>query len=707
MKKFIKTISFVIIISIMLCFNVSAASGDSFSRIDKADNTEATVLSRAMYSADSYITGNSVGFSESFDGLTDICYGNNDEVYILCGLNSRLIKLNADYTLCQEINVLDKTGTKIDYSGAKGIYVDDNEKIYIADTTNGRVIITDQNGNVLDIWSVPDSEMVPEDFVYQPTSVVCDEQGYTYILSLGCYYGALTYSPENEFKGFYGANTVTASALDTLEFLWDKLTGNDTKRSMSSKKLPYSFVDFSLDKDGYMVICTGTTDGTSNGLGQIRKISPGGSDILYSSEQSGKSILSSTINFLEEEVIKRNNQSYPQNLVSIAVDKSGFIYAADKTYGLIYIYDDGCNLLGAFGGGSGVGNKLGLFSTVESIAVNDDTILVADSKNRAISVFKTTEYGKALKNAQNLYLQGQYKEAEPYWQEVLRLDNGNQLAYKGMAMINYIAGNNDVAMEYAEKGLDYSTYNLAYQSKLTSSIKANFTVITIFVILVLGALIALFVVTKKNNKVLIKNQTISTCLGCVFHPFISFNDVKYKNKGSKLCASIILLLFFVFTILNETASGFLFSNYSADSYNILYSVIMTVGLVLLWSVANWLVSVLFSGKGKLEEIYVVSCYSLIPIVLFKLVRFILTYFLPYSGMAVMDGIYVAILIYTFFILSVAIMTVQDYGFGKFIGTGLLTLFGMLLVVFVLFMIIIQMQQLWIFICSLFMEVVYR
>ena len=695
------------VFSIMFCFTASATSGNSFSHIDKTDKSQETVLSREMYSADRYITADSVGLSNAFDGLTDICYGNNDEVYILCGLNSRIVKLNSDYTFCRELSISDANGETVDFAGAKGIYIDKNENIYIADTEHGRIIITGNDGVVKEIWSKPESGTVPEDFVYQPTSVIRDEQGYTYILSLGCYYGALTYSPSGEFQGFYGSNTVNASALDTLEFLWEKLTGNDTKKSVSTKKLPYSFVDFALDKDGYMVICTGTTDGTTNGVGQIRKISPGGSDILYSSEQSGKSILSSTLNFLEDKVIKKNNQSYPQNLMSIDVDKSGLIYAVDKTYGLIYIYDDGCNLLGAFGGGNGLGNKLGLFSTAESIAVNGDTVLIADSKNRSISVFKITEYGKALKVAQNLYLQGQYKEAEPYWEKILKLDSGNQLAYKGLAMVKYTDGDNNSAMEYAKKGLDYSTYNLAYQIELKNSIKEHFGLITIVTLLIIGALIAVFVTVKKKNTVIIKNQTVSTSLGCVFHPFVSFNDVKYKKRGSLLCATVILGLFFVITILNETISGFLFSSYSPQSYNVFYSVVMTIGLVLLWSVANWLVGALFSGKGKLAEIYIVSCYSLIPIIVFKTVRLILTYVLPYSGMAVMDGIYVAILIYTFFILSVGIMTVHEYGFGKFIGTGLLTLFGMLLVVFILFMIIIQIQQLWIFICSIFMEVVYR
>ena len=85
----------------------------------------------------------------------------------------------------------------------------------------------------------------------------------------------------------------------------------------------------------------------------------------------------------------------------------------------------------------------------------------------------------------------------------------------------------------------------------------------------------------------------------------------------------------------------------------------------------------------------------------------LSYILPLSGATFINGLYTAVLIYTFFILSVAVMTVQEYGFFKFLGTGALTLFGMLLVIFILFMVIVQIQQLGIFISSIFMEVVYR
>ena len=114
--------------------------------------------------------------------------------------------------------------------------------------------------------------------------------------------------------------------------------------------------------------------------------------------------------------------SYPQNIISVGVDDYGFIYALDQTHGLIYIYDDACNMLGAFGGGFGAGNKVGYFGLAEAIAVNEDSLLAIDSANGAITVFKLTEYGKALKTAHGLYLLGDYKEAEPYWNKVLELD---------------------------------------------------------------------------------------------------------------------------------------------------------------------------------------------------------------------------------------------------------------------------------------------
>ena len=43
--------------------------------------------------------------------------------------------------------------------------------------------------------------------------------GYTYVLSDGSYYGALLYTADNTFSGFYGANKVKGTLTDALSSL--------------------------------------------------------------------------------------------------------------------------------------------------------------------------------------------------------------------------------------------------------------------------------------------------------------------------------------------------------------------------------------------------------------------------------------------------------------------------------------------------------
>ena len=691
----------------MFCLTATAESSTSFYHMEQPGGNQSTVLSREMYTAVEFITVSSLGLDGSLTELSDICFGGNGQIYLLYGSGSKIVVLNPDYSFIREISITDETGYELNFTGAKGIYVDCDNKIYICDTNNNRVIISDQSGRVIEIWNTPESDLITDDFVFQPIAVVRDNHDNTFIVSQGCYYGALVYSAGGKFQGFYGANTIEATALDTLEFLWDKLTGSDAKREASVKKLPYSFVDFALDTDGYMVVCTGTTENSTNAKGQIRKISPSGTDILYSNSKSGDTVLSSTINFLEDEIYKKATTSYPQNLISVAVDDAGFIYVLDQTFGLVYIYDDSCNMLGAFGGGFGEGDAVGLFAKAESIAVNGDDLLVVDSVNNAVTVFKLTEYGKLLKSAHALYLKGDYQEAEPYWNRVLELNGGNQMAYKGLAMVKFYEGKYEESIKLAKKGLDYAVYDLSYQEILKSFIKDNFAIIAAGTVFLLGILTYLVVIFKKRKLVLFKNPISATVAGVVFHPFRSFDNVKYKNMGSMSVANVLIGLFFISSVLNATVSGFLFSNYSAQTYNIFFTLIKTVGLVIFWSVANWLVTTLFGGKGTLKEIFITTSYSLIPIIFYNFIILGLSYILPFSGATFMNGLYTVIVIYTFFILGVAMMTIHEYGFFKFLTTGFLSIFAMLLVVFVIFMVFIQIQQFGIFISSIFMEVVYR
>lgn len=687
--------------------SVSASPTDSYTHSSVADGSYSPTLSRGMYEVVGEITASSLGLEEALVEMSDICVGTDGSVYILCAEDSRLIKLNNDYTFCSEIIISDENGNALSFEGAQGIFVDDSKNLYISDTSNSQIIIADNSGRVIEIMGRPESSLIPKDFNYQPVDVAIDNDGYKYILSLGCYYGALVYSPKGEFIGFYGSNSVNGSPLDAISLIWDKLTSTDAKKAVSTKKLPYSFVDFAIDSEGYMVVCNVSEKESVGGNGQIRKIGPTGADILYQRQSDGKTTSSASVNFLEGNGFTRNGSFKKQALVSVDVDNDGFIYALDDVFGLIYVYDSECRLLNVFGGGYGSGEQSGAFKNPVALVVNNTDILVIDKEKKNITVFGITEYGTILKKADNMYISGDYEQAKPLWEEVLSLDRSNQAAYRGLAMNSYLEKDYKTALVYAEAGLDYSVYDLAQKEILTSFIADNFLVIILTVLIAISAIVFLVIKLKKYDFAIFKSPKVSTLIGSSIHPFTAFSDVKYKKTGSVFAAGCIMVLLYVVVTLNKIASGFLFTNVSYKNYNTLYTLAQTVGLMLLWSVSNWLVCSMFSGKGRFSEVFIATSYSMVPFLVFMILRVVLSHFLPLSGVGFMNGLQTAVIIYTAFLLFVAISTVHEYDFFKFASTTIGTVIFMLLIVFILFLFTTLLYQVFGFIGDLYNEIIFR
>ena len=706
LKRLISVVCVILVLVTGFSISVSAEPTDAFTHIDTQSGIQVSVKSKEMYKSTKMINATSLGLEKSLMGLSDLCSDKDGNVYLLIGQRSQIVVLDKNYSYLKTISVFDENGN-VSFDGAQGIYVDNNGEIYICDTNNSRIIVALPDGMIKEYMDTPDSALLPDDFYYQPYRIAKDDKGYTYIISTGCYYGALAYSPSGEFLGFYGANNVKTSALDTLSFLWDKLTQTDEKKKVSVKLLPYSFVDLALDKEGYMVTCTGKTETDDNGVGQIRKLSPGGGDILYKRNIDGTSASSSSFNFLENEIKTDNGNPMVQNVVSVDTDNDNFIYALDQTHRLIYVYDNECNMLGGFGGGNSSARQLGIFNNPVSLLVHGDAILVADSENMSVTVFELTEYGRVLKEAQNMYILGNYEDSEELWHEVLSFNRNCQLAYRGLAMSALVEGRYEEALEYAELGIDYNVYDMAHSEILSRNINKYFVIIFPVCIFLIVGLIVLFVKLKKRNKVLISNIKVRTALSTIVHPFDAYNDVKYKGLGSVVIAGVLCALFYLSQMLEKTAAGFLYLKSSPSNYNMLYTILGSVGLVLLWSLANWLVACLADGKGTFKEVFIVTNYVLIPCIAFKLIMVVLSHFLPLSGLSVMNGIWVVILIYSFFLLSVAMMAIHEYDFFKFLTTSIVSILLMILVVFVVFLVVLLWQQLSDFAKSIYTEIFYR
>lgn len=663
--------------------------------------SKTAVKSKATYEVSGKITGSSLG-TKAFSDLQYI-FSANDRLYILDSGNSRVVVLDRQMNIVEEIQDIVYAGEKLDFTGAKGLYVDDSG-LYIADTEHERVIhITD--GIVTHVLTRPDDPSIPDTFAFTPSRLVRDESGYIYLLCDGSYYGMMVFSNSYEFFGFFGANNVKTSFGSALKNAITSLFDTETKHSSSIKSLPFSLLDLCVDSDGFIVAINGETSG------QMRRFGFSGTNTLVKKgEFLNKS--SDSYNFADNPVIFKDKDNqfdswYQSKFRAITADAEGFYYLVDDTNGKIFIYDTACNCLSVFGGGRQKGYQVGSFISPSAIAIFEDKLLVSDFSTGEITVFVRTEFGKQLMQADKLSLKNDYENAKPLWEDILRQDEGCQLAYKGLAKAALKEKDYSKAMEYAKVAVDRETYAAAYEQVRNDFLLNHFAWIALAVVALVSGLVAFVVVGRKKQIVIIKNQTLKTALGTPFHPLDNMQNVKYKGQGSFLIATVILILFYISSVVVKLRVNFMFSTVSLSNFNSLLLLLGTVGVVAIWTISNWLVCILFEGKGKMRDIYCVSCYCLIPLIAYNLIYLVFSNVLIPSATSPFELIHSICYLYTAILLLLMITVIHEFSFFKAIATALVTVLGMAIVAFVLFSMLTLWQDMLSFIIGLFNEVTLR
>lgn len=713
-KNILKFIAAFLALMLLLTISVSASSSsgnptDSFSYW-LGHNEKTLVFVNKMFDVETIITGNDLGYNDFTNKPNDIYCADDGKIYITENDVSRLTIIDSDYKKINTITqFVDQDGNSYEFSGASGVFVSEEGEIYICDTMNARILIGDINGKLETIIEQPTSTLIPDDFIFMPTALAIDSKNYMYVVSNGSTYGALLYDPNREFMGFYGANKVESTFSSVISNLWNNFFATDEQLAGKVQKIPYQFTDISIDKDDFVYTVTGAVDvSNKDQKGQIRCLNPKSKNIL-TVKSGNKYSNSDSFNFGNVNVASNiSGTGYRlENFVSIDIDEDGFIYALESTYGRIFVYDSECNLLCAFGGGTGVGEQIGTFSNASSISVSDNKIFITDSTNNSITVFKLNEFGALLKKADALYLSGNYTEAKSLWEEINRIDPNCQLSYWGMAKACLLEKDYENALYYAKEGLDYSSYNQAFSYLRKDILKANFPIF-ILVIVFAAVFAIVFIVLKQKIGLRIKiNQKVSVMLSSFIHPFRLGDAVKNYGQGSIVLATILLILFYVFKVLENTASGFLYSNIDKRTYNSLYTLIGSVGIILLFAACYWAMAVLFSGKCKLKEVYIISSYAMIPQIINSLFFVVLSNILISEESSILSGISVLMFILSGMVLCIGCMVVSDYSFFKFVGVSISAIIAMIVVIFVIFMVFKLDQELINFVSGLIREVRYR
>lgn len=193
----------------------------------------------------------------------------------------------------------------------------------------------------------------------------------------------------------------------------------------------------------------------------------------------------------------------------------------------------------------------------------------------------------------------------------------------------------------------------------------------------------------------------------VTHPFEGFEDMRWKKSGSvKIAMCIIVLLFF-----GQIACGrlygaqFFISN--DKTFNIIPYIVRSFVLFGAWVIGNWAVCTLLDGEGTLKNICIYSAYALIPYMVQLYINVGLSHILIRDEYIFMQLAEIIGTGWTVLLMFSAVKSVHQYSLGKTVFAVVLTIAAMLIMLFLLVLFMSLIQQVYIFISTIYTELSYR
>ena len=695
--KFKKFICLLILTSLVLSTGITASARTPYANyyIQEKEKTAKPIPA-------AYETSTVIDFLSTETGKLknpeDMFIDEEGKIYVADTGNNRIVVYGANYEFLFEISS-DGTYVDGDLSALKdptGVYVDPKDgAIIVADSGNGRIVEFTKYGNLRYSYSKPESELLSKDFSYQPEKVTKDSRGFMYVTNKGDSNGILQLSSNGEFISYYGTNKVNLSFWESLaKLLWSR---EDRKGSVVT--LPYTFTNIYSSEDGYMYATT-----TTETPPQVRKINIGGSDVLYGSYDFRDNSIMSSFSLIN------------QIFCDVTVDKYNNMLIVDRQYGRIYEYDERGNNLFAFGT---KGNGYGQLSYPVSIETDGEgRVYVLNKTTGNITVFKPTEFANLVHVANAYYSDGKYEESLKEWEKVVQKSN-----YYSLALVNI--GNIKLREEYNSEAYDYfyEAENATYASEAYEEMRADFLrdyfswiIISIVVLLALWvAVVTIKKIRRRKYGPPVEKKNFFTTVKHFFgrvtnimrHPVDGFEEIRYENKGSYLDMIAIMILYAIVSVVSAYATSFIYRG--GASLDTIEPVLTFFFSFLPWGViciVNYGVTTIMYGEGRFRDVVIGGAYCHGPLMLLSLPYAALTHLLTLNESGIYGIIGTLLTIYTIALVYFCIKGIHGFHPVKAFVVFMLTAVGVVAVALLFLIVYGLAAQMFGFIIQFGKEMIY-
>ncbi|MCQ2587443.1 MAG: YIP1 family protein [Treponema sp.] len=220
-------------------------------------------------------------------------------------------------------------------------------------------------------------------------------------------------------------------------------------------------------------------------------------------------------------------------------------------------------------------------------------------------------------------------------------------------------------------------------------------------------------VTKNLKKLIQKDtyvhflQTLRYSLYVILHPADGNWDLIHAKRGSYSAANFIVILTLLTHIWKLQYTSFIFNEVNWEKVNIFKEIATILLPLAIFCICNWAVTTLFDGKGHLGDIYKGTAYALTPYPLIQIPLIIISQFLTVEEGTFYEVFNTVSLVWCALLIFMAMMMIHQFGFGKTLLFTFITIFGMLVFIFIMLLFFSMISQGVAYFVSLTREVMFR
>ncbi len=606
------------------------------------------------------------------DGLIYVADSGNKRI-IVGTLDGELVKIIGEGTL----------------KNPMGVYVTEEGHVYVADRDAEAVFIFDQDGALINTYKKPTSPLYGANVSFLPIKITVNDAGIMYIVCESNTNGIVQISPTDggTFLGYFGTNFAST---DLMTIIYRAIL-TDEQRAQMVSNIPSTPTNLAIDAKG----------------------------LIYTVTRGNANDTLKLLNIAGTNLISNNDDTYADTPVDVVAGYHDNVYVADQQ-GYIYEYNNNGELMFVFGGPDDGSQRVGLSSMVSGISIDkNDRIYILDSDECRIQVYQPTEFTDLLHEALYLYSKGRYTESKEPLTKILEMNSMFDYANQAMGRAYFQEEDYEMALHYARLAKDYAGYSDAYWEIRNVWLKDN--IITVLALCV-AAWVVLKVIRALDKKKHIldgpraflekssENKIISNLRYAGYfmkHPVDGAYGIAKEGRANWLVSTIILAVFMLEFVVNKYTCGFLSKTVMEGRYEIFSDIGMILVVMIALTASTYLVCTINDGEGTVKKLYTFFCYSLMPYVVLMPLVYLLSHVFTANEAVLLNMLNILIYGWIVVIAFVGLKEVNNFKVNETVKVIFLTVFTVLILALLIFIIYVLWAQVFEFISAIAGEVVYR